>query len=177
MDVRFSIQVGQRRGRPALACVQCRERKVRCNRTMPCSSCARSKSAICSYDQPSSREPSPALMSWGTAARSKSTAPFISAARPLISPRAAEDPLAEKPSPDIIRGNIIKDSTSDPVLPTVTSIQRAVVSKTRYYGPSHWMNTSVLVSRSSSLIKAQHSDIGEERHENNSQANSQCLVS
>ncbi|OHW95835.1 C6 zinc finger domain-containing protein [Colletotrichum incanum] len=39
----------KKRRRPALACEQCRRRKVRCDRNLPCSTCIRSKHALCTY--------------------------------------------------------------------------------------------------------------------------------
>ncbi|KAK1531903.1 fungal specific transcription factor [Colletotrichum paranaense] len=39
----------KKRRRPALACEQCRRRKVRCDRNLPCSTCIRSKHAVCTY--------------------------------------------------------------------------------------------------------------------------------
>ncbi|RNJ58071.1 hypothetical protein D7B24_005216 [Verticillium nonalfalfae] len=42
-------QAERKRRRPALACEQCRMRKVRCDRTMPCATCTRSRSTVCTY--------------------------------------------------------------------------------------------------------------------------------
>lgn len=36
--------------RPALSCVQCRIRKVRCDRKAPCARCAKSKNTVCMYN-------------------------------------------------------------------------------------------------------------------------------
>lgn len=41
--------VQKKRRRPALACEQCRRRKVRCDRNLPCNTCVRSKNALCTY--------------------------------------------------------------------------------------------------------------------------------
>ncbi|KAK1657008.1 fungal-specific transcription factor [Colletotrichum godetiae] len=49
----------KKRRRPALACEQCRRRKVRCDRNLPCSTCVRSKHALCTYTsqtKPASRK-------------------------------------------------------------------------------------------------------------------------
>lgn len=42
----------QKRRRPALACEQCRTRKVRCDRLSPCGACVRSRNPECSYLPP-----------------------------------------------------------------------------------------------------------------------------
>lgn len=39
----------KRRRRPALSCVECRMRKVRCDRNKPCDACTRIRSATCTY--------------------------------------------------------------------------------------------------------------------------------
>jgi hypothetical protein len=39
----------KRRRRPALSCVECRGRKVRCDRKKPCGACTRVRSTTCSY--------------------------------------------------------------------------------------------------------------------------------
>jgi hypothetical protein len=38
-----------RRKRPALSCLQCRRRKVKCDQKKPCSQCQRSKGVVCAY--------------------------------------------------------------------------------------------------------------------------------
>ncbi len=39
-----------RRRRPALACAQCRRRKIKCDQNKPCNQCQRSKNTICTYN-------------------------------------------------------------------------------------------------------------------------------
>ena len=55
----------KRRRRPALSCVECRSRKVRCDREKPCGACTRIRSTTCTYrpQRPGVRETSPAAMS------------------------------------------------------------------------------------------------------------------
>ncbi|KAH8594962.1 hypothetical protein B0O99DRAFT_624053 [Bisporella sp. PMI_857] len=40
----------QRRRRPALACLQCRRRKIKCDQSKPCNQCQRSRDVVCTYD-------------------------------------------------------------------------------------------------------------------------------
>ncbi|KAH8708516.1 hypothetical protein GQ44DRAFT_662351, partial [Phaeosphaeriaceae sp. PMI808] len=56
--------VKQRR-RPAFSCVECRSRKVRCDRRKPCGACTRRRSMTCTYrpQRPGIRESSPAAVS------------------------------------------------------------------------------------------------------------------
>ncbi|KAF2825006.1 hypothetical protein CC86DRAFT_353755 [Ophiobolus disseminans] len=55
----------KRRRRPALSCVECRSRKVRCDRGKPCRACTRVRSSTCTYrpQPPGIRERSPAATS------------------------------------------------------------------------------------------------------------------
>ena len=39
----------RKRRRPALSCIECRRRKIKCDRNMPCNHCTQSKNAACSY--------------------------------------------------------------------------------------------------------------------------------
>jgi Fungal Zn(2)-Cys(6) binuclear cluster domain len=41
----------RKRRRPALSCVECRRRKIKCDRRMPCSHCMELKSTICTYPE------------------------------------------------------------------------------------------------------------------------------
>lgn len=45
----------QKRRRPALSCIPCRLRKLKCDRRMPCSRCVKSSNAVCSYEEQHSR--------------------------------------------------------------------------------------------------------------------------
>ncbi|KAK1759019.1 hypothetical protein QBC47DRAFT_436474 [Echria macrotheca] len=49
----------RRRNRPALSCIQCRTRKIRCDRMEPCASCIKSKIVNCTYEE--ARRPKPRL--------------------------------------------------------------------------------------------------------------------
>jgi hypothetical protein len=55
----------KRRRRPALSCVECRSRKVRCDRGKPCGACTRMRSTTCTYrpQRPGIRGRSPAATS------------------------------------------------------------------------------------------------------------------
>ncbi|KAG0650849.1 Transcription factor [Hyphodiscus hymeniophilus] len=44
-----SVPTPRKRRRPALSCVECRRRKIKCDRNDPCTQCTQSKSASCTY--------------------------------------------------------------------------------------------------------------------------------
>lgn len=56
-----TLKLGEprRRNRPALSCIQCRTRKIRCDRNEPCASCMKSKIVNCTYEE--ARRPKPRL--------------------------------------------------------------------------------------------------------------------
>jgi hypothetical protein len=50
--VEVSSRTPRKRRRPALSCVLCRRRKVKCDRKLPCSQCSQYNNAPCKYDDP-----------------------------------------------------------------------------------------------------------------------------
>lgn len=73
----------RRRNRPALSCIQCRTRKIRCDRSEPCASCIKSKIVNCTYEE--ARRPKPRLWKLSPA---PSTSPFRA-----VGGQAAEGPV------------------------------------------------------------------------------------
>lgn len=55
----------KRRRRPALSCVECHSRKIRCDRTKPCGPCKKSRSTTCTFrpSRPGFRDSSPTVRS------------------------------------------------------------------------------------------------------------------
>lgn len=72
----------RRRNRPALSCIQCRTRKIRCDRNEPCASCMKSKIVNCTYEE--ARRPKPRL--WRL-----SPAPPASNHHPELSPTSTDE--------------------------------------------------------------------------------------
>ena len=192
--------IQKKRRRPALSCEQCRNRKVKCDRNEPCSTCIKSKIASsCTY-VPTHTPPSwlkknrPTNKSIGTASSSRaSSKPFILPAsdrnvqapsqdvgaisKPTPPSRGitpdrqcssftytADDSgiekvdwlaarvhhLEEKLSRVVTLGQESEDHES--TQGTEFSVPaKATVSKTRYFGRSHWMNGAAMVKHSSFL--------------------------
>jgi hypothetical protein len=46
------VRPPRKRRRPALSCVQCRRRKVKCDRKLPCTQCSQYNNTTCVYDDP-----------------------------------------------------------------------------------------------------------------------------
>ncbi|ATY62601.1 C6 transcription [Cordyceps militaris] len=57
----------KRRRRPAVACVLCRKRKIKCNRNFPCNNCIRSRTGDCVYESRPVDAPEPAHATPATA--------------------------------------------------------------------------------------------------------------
>ena len=75
--------VPKKRRRPALSCVECRKRKVKCDRNQPCGPCKRMNVSTCTYvpnQKPARRAASPAIASAG---RSSLTTASPCQTRPL----------------------------------------------------------------------------------------------
>ena len=79
----------KKRRRPALACVQCRRRKTRCDQNKPCNNCTKSRIVDCTY--PPTHSPRSQVNRLATPRRQA----------PSLAPRAAE-PIANQspPSPN-----------------------------------------------------------------------------
>ncbi|WAO97007.1 Zn(2)-C6 fungal-type domain-containing protein [Fusarium falciforme] len=206
--------IEKKRRRPALACEQCRTRKVRCDRNHPCTTCKLSKNQLCTYaPQPerkrasklSSSSPStssisqvpptsgplsrverhlvplcleseetgrltgpgppplPAGQSWqsncvsGTVQWTSSSLPGDLALTPESLPESTssttivslmervkqlEHQLADtrqQRSNDAECAALCRDEPRD-----ATHLERGTVSKTRYFGQSHWVNIAHL---------------------------------
>jgi hypothetical protein len=204
----------KKRRRPALACEECRRRKVRCDRTIPCSNCVRSKTVSCTYSPlhpppsisrranregqfspPYSTSASGSEVSSGTQAITEppvlelaaplescaSTPPLRPTAPPFFSRPSAVDvnsPVQERDSETSIiesltgrihqlEGQLVqaqllhqrRQQHDEDVLrylaeapsgrhdrETLPTESKGVLSKTRFFGQSHWMNHADFVS-------------------------------
>ncbi|PMD46101.1 hypothetical protein L207DRAFT_628704 [Hyaloscypha variabilis F] len=100
----------RKRRRPALSCVECRRRKIKCDRRMPCSHCMQLKSTICTFpethaDVPNRRNvPKPSANSLSVN-RPLQGAQFFGTSSPLpnlpslaILPRLGDGPHSEEGS-------------------------------------------------------------------------------
>ena len=52
-----TVDPPRKRRRPALSCVECRRRKIKCDRNKPCGPCLQSQSPTCTFSNDSSRKP------------------------------------------------------------------------------------------------------------------------
>lgn len=177
----------RKRRRPALSCEQCRRRKIKCDRTYPCSQCLQSKTASCSYSpdtirglrpvNDTSTVPVPSSLDLPNRARETTGDPSTQTSSTGVSPNAILNSDANLSSswtsPSVPN---IDDETSNPKTPlhgikelVDTDVQthiptsesflrdstgnglRGTISKTRFYGPSHWMH-SYGVARHPSIL-------------------------
>lgn len=191
----------KKRRRPALACEQCRRRKIRCDRNVPCNHCVKNQISTCSYapthipaswakrgndssrqndtrernensqafilpapgtekgTPPSSEFISPQPSQWlypvhddtGTSSVSGSGAGSMSMNKGSPNDvdwlKARLHHLEEKMSKvDMTSGDESEYYGKSPEGTESTGPIRGTVSKTRYYGRSHWMNGTALVS-------------------------------
>lgn len=165
----------KKRRRPAFSCLQCRSRKVRCDRNSPCSKCIQFKSAECTYEplpQHPRPAPAPEPTSHHSPADPSTTATDTSSNSALYSFNPAAVPTPESSSSASIASLLdrishlesqldAQASHFNPPLSRNASLAgdepghrkgpypvRGTRHKTKFLGQSHWMNGSELVSAS-----------------------------
>lgn len=125
------------------SCDQCRKRKLKCDRDLPCKPCKRSRQAIqCTYDpdiQSQSRSP---VISQGSP-----VAPAQGSGEEIVT--GTEDRLQH--SLRIVTGETCRPATSGSYL-TPGPHLRAETDKTRMFGQSHWMHGLEQVSDSTAIM-------------------------
>jgi len=151
-------QAPRKRRRPALACAQCRHRKVKCDRNSPCGQCTQRKLDSCTYidnDQSTLKDQS----TFNDQAR---RGPHFAAAgevnrrdaslsnQPLgnFADRAAQSGFTERASESYQPHNTLHVShttTGSPPNQPGSGPILGTLSKTRIFGHGHWMSTFPLV--------------------------------
>lgn len=174
--VSSAAKTDKKRRRPALSCEQCRRRKIRCDRSLPCVNCVKSKISPCTYAPthiPASRNKKGTSHATGVDSSSHvpgRSAPAIDSNR--IQP--SSDPSGGRQSssvPSSTVGSNSETSTVDALAARVKELEqklaetchitqpgddrliqrdgqeggepapmKGTVSKTRFFGQSHWMN-------------------------------------
>jgi hypothetical protein len=148
----------RRRRRPALSCVECRRRKVRCDRNSPCGQCRAHKSTVCTYAvdratglerQSSQRSQGPVVQTAADQDASVLQRPASSSPSLLIDESTvpvvsivSDGPALCIPQ-DSDRNNNIPQSSSTPQAPPGPF--QGTLSKTRVFGHGHWMSSLPLV--------------------------------
>jgi hypothetical protein len=154
----------KKRQRPALSCVECRRRKVKCDRNSPCGQCRAHKSTVCTYAVPcaagleiqaSQRAQGPVLAepaNQGASAPQQpasilSNLPFSESTRSgtTLVPEGPVrcTPLGLGSTHAIQQGLRVGPST--PEVPPGPF--HGIMSKTRVFGHGHWMTSAPLVRR------------------------------
>lgn len=123
-----SAPKGIKRRRPALACDQCRARKIRCDRTHPCASCQRSRNQHCTYaPDPQPRKKvtllSPSIPSG--VVRPVQAAGLGHGTDPTPAPR-----LCELDNPNSVRGSRPSPALADSLSPSKAALSTAQQTKT-----------------------------------------------
>ncbi|RMJ10172.1 hypothetical protein CDV36_010224 [Fusarium kuroshium] len=163
----------KKRRRPALSCEQCRRRKIRCDRSLPCVNCIKAKISPCTYAPthiPASRARRTAAGQAGGGDVPARSAPVTSAQghSPTTNARPGRSPSSVQSS---TMGSASGASTVDALAARVRELEqklaetchithpaedklvepepreeeepapmKGTVSKTRFFGQSHWMN-------------------------------------
>ncbi|KAF2449807.1 hypothetical protein P171DRAFT_405342 [Karstenula rhodostoma CBS 690.94] len=146
-----------RRRRPALSCVECRKRKVKCDRARPCGPCTRIQSPTCTYrphpwnDERVSpvRRPRPvAATSTGASTQDGPHSPTSGRSNDSHADMEKKDETIHQ-LVDRVRqlestlGSYSRSLPSEPDLrvgPTNTQPTAGHFVKSKFYGESHWVN-------------------------------------
>ncbi|KAK3298359.1 uncharacterized protein B0H64DRAFT_73345 [Chaetomium fimeti] len=157
------VGVAKKRRRPALACEQCRRRKIKCDRTTPCGPCRRSSLESCTYRPECFKGPGVVTATSSTATQD-SAALLLALASPVsdwqrqlpaeVPPPAIERPRSSaasdvsesvdlQPHTHSNRRMTLDEATGtvEPQRRTLAPIRGCFV-KSRFYGPSHFINSS-----------------------------------
>lgn len=114
----------RKRRRPAYACTECRRRKVRCDRAMPCGQCTAQKTAsLCAYDG------------------NRPTSVADHGGRAIKTDRLRYEQTKDKTEEALVAGRSSEVSQS----PNNTERFQGTVSKTRVFGKGHWMTLFSMV--------------------------------
>ena len=169
----------RKRRRPALSCEQCRRRKIKCDRTHPCSQCLQSKTASCSYTPDTIRRlrhvsetstvpaPSPSSLNLPNRTReatgdssthtsstgvssnaisnsdatlSSSWTSYITSIVPAIDDETSNPKTLLHGIKELVNTDVQTHLPSFLRGPTGNGL-RGTISKTRFFGPSHWMHS------------------------------------
>ncbi|KAH6633473.1 hypothetical protein C7974DRAFT_172295 [Boeremia exigua] len=147
--------------RPALSCVECRMRKVKCDRNKPCGACIRTKSEKCTYRpaRAATRRTEQLPEAAGSTTALDRSGPIGEHQAPeptsMPSERSASDLSShsaarassfmtvlltenERPLPVTDQGGVLEEDTR-PIADIVTDIP-GTFQKSKFFGQSHWMN-------------------------------------
>ncbi|ORY14921.1 hypothetical protein BCR34DRAFT_559697 [Clohesyomyces aquaticus] len=149
-----------KRRRPALSCVECRRRKVKCDRDRPCGPCTRTKSPTCTY-RPARHTASRHEANRNPSLTSAQAADFDAMLNRYIAPGIlgphGSVTLSHLPGPAVAPARSSSASTqsregipvvadggppdsSDPPLRASASMAPGQLIKSKFYGETHWVN-------------------------------------
>ncbi|KAK0620882.1 fungal-specific transcription factor domain-containing protein [Immersiella caudata] len=136
----------RRRNRPALSCIQCRTRKIRCDRMEPCASCLKSKIVNCTYEE--ARRPKPRL--WRLSPTADPDSPTSDSNLPRF-PAGATFAFRPDAPPTSSAATGLQYATSAASLPGVRSSETGSVSSSSAHpadaGPQTSGSTAALEDR------------------------------
>ncbi|KAK4228109.1 Acetamidase regulatory protein [Podospora fimiseda] len=133
----------KRRRRPPVSCILCRQRKIRCNRQLPCQNCIRSKNAECAYkDAPKGNQPRHPTVQSDQEQLTEIQNNLVfrqNDSIPLVTTRSTPTPHLDTES--AFAGSIHFQTENLQTSNTPQAVTRRVSHKTRLFGQSHWINT------------------------------------
>ncbi|OAG06529.1 uncharacterized protein CC84DRAFT_1259701 [Paraphaeosphaeria sporulosa] len=146
-----------RRRRPALSCVECRKRKVKCDRARPCGPCTRIQSPTCTYrphpwnnerESPTRRPRPVAATSSEASARNDPNSPVSGLSNDSQIDLEKKDETIQQLVDRVRQLESTLGSSSNPlplepdsrVDPNIHQSTAGHFVKSKFYGESHWIN-------------------------------------
>lgn len=160
----------KRTRRPALSCVECRMRKVKCNRQKPCEACIKTKSKTCTYRKARNGIHGSVR---SNSAPSKPDAPEIAGKpqrprpKPLIASTIGSTTPADNRQLSFLASLLKEDDglrtalghgaapedDTRPIVDIITDIP-GTFQKSKFFGQSHWMKALEPVGGPISLLSS-----------------------
>lgn len=168
--------------RRALACQQCRKKKLKCDHSQPCSNCSRARNKTCTYapattaDDSATPEPRPSQPSINDAQtrHSLSSAPRaeVSGRLEALNTKSQDSPgsaQSERWVPSAVaslllpsegsRNGPARNQDTSKTIPISSSLEglsgpvRGAIFKSRFFSPSNWICSVLLVCLFARLMK------------------------
>ncbi|KAK0741799.1 hypothetical protein B0T21DRAFT_345680 [Apiosordaria backusii] len=158
MELTEKVPIARRRRRPAVSCITCRKRKIRCDRKEPCGNCLKSKGSTCSYRDRGHAPLHPSPPNTTTTSASSQVDDGVNDdhdeldVATCLSITSPSTPASRIDTASLgIAGTFHIHRDTRQAQPNVGAF--SIAHKTRYFGQSHWVNSIILVRGLFSILE------------------------
>ncbi|KAM5368467.1 hypothetical protein ACJZ2D_009537 [Fusarium nematophilum] len=147
--------IKSRRGRATQSCDQCQRRKIKCDRLLPCHSCRHArKRDTCTYETAKARlaqSNRPQIGQQQISPSSSGSAAGASHPERAVANVTAQASSSYPEVPELPVAVLPGESETSRASPTCSPLTGGSFNKTRYFGPSHWLNGTYMFPEVSRL--------------------------